>query len=345
VEKKLLLSAIDGEQTNRTPIWLMRQAGRYLPEYRELRQKAPSFMEFCWNPKLTVEATLQPIERFGFDAAIIFSDILVIPHVLGQPVEFESGLGPRLDPITSDSGLARLSTDIDLEKLSSVFEAISEVRSRLHKEVTLIGFCGAPWTVASYMIAGRGTPDQAPARLFAYQHRAIFEQLIELLTRSSIEYLSRQISAGAEVVQIFDSWAGVLPTGEFRKWCLEPVERIAKEIKGRHPNVRIIGFPRGGGQQLSEFTASSHIDCLGLDTSVNVAWAAKHVQPYKCVQGNLDPLVLASGGDSLDQAIDLILQELGQRPFIFNLGHGIIPQTPIENVNRLVNRVRSYGIG
>jgi uroporphyrinogen decarboxylase len=341
VKKKLLISAIDGEKTDRIPIWLMRQAGRYLPEYRALRQKAPSFMEFCWNPKLTVEATLQPIERFGFDAAIIFSDILVIPHVLGQSVEFESGLGPRLDPITAESGISKLAGEIDLEKLSPVFEAISEVRRRLSKDVALIGFCGAPWTVASYMIAGRGTPDQAPARLFAYQHRSTFEQLIDLLTHSSIEYLSRQIEAGAEVVQIFDSWAGVLPTAEFRNWCLEPVEKIAMEIKSRYPDVRIIGFPRGGGQQLPDFLKSSNIDCLGLDTSVNLKWVAQHVQPYKCVQGNLDPLALASGGEALDRGIDLIKKSLGNMPFVFNLGHGIIPQTPIDNVVRLVDRIRS----
>ena len=298
-------------------------------------------MEFCWNPKLTVEATLQPIERFGFDAAIIFSDILVIPHVLGQTVEFESGLGPRLEPITEEYGLSKLATEIDLEKLSPVFEAISEVRWRLSDDIALIGFCGAPWTVASYMIAGRGTPDQAPARLFAYQHRSIFEQLIDLLTRSSIEYLSRQIEAGAEVIQIFDSWAGVLPTAEFRKWCLEPVEKIAMEIKSRHPDVRIIGFPRGGGQQLADFVESGSIDCLGLDTSVNLNWVAQEVQPYKCVQGNLDPLALASGGEALDRGIDVIVESLGSMPFVFNLGHGIIPQTPIENVIRLVDRIRS----
>ena len=298
-------------------------------------------MEFCWNPKLTVEATLQPIERFGFDAAIIFSDILVIPHVLGQSVEFENGLGPRLDPITAESGISKLAGEIDLEKLSPVFEAISEVRRRLSNDVALIGFCGAPWTVASYMIAGRGTPDQTPARLFAYQHRSTFERLIDLLTRSSIEYLSRQIETGAEVVQIFDSWAGVLPTAEFRKWCLEPVEKIAREIKSRHPDVRIIGFPRGGGEQLADFVDSSSIDCLGLDTNVNLKWVAQHVQPYKCVQGNLDPLALASGGEALDQGIDVIMESLGNMPFVFNLGHGITPQTPIDNVVRLVDRIRS----
>lgn len=300
-------------------------------------------MEFCWNPKLTVEATLQPIRRFGFDAAIIFSDILVIPHVLGQAVSFETGFGPRLNPINSGSGLSILDETLDIEKLNPVFEAISEVRTKLSSNVSLIGFCGAPWTVASYMIAGKGTPDQAPARLFAYQHQDIFESLIDLLVSSSIEYLSKQIVAGANVVQIFDSWAGVLPTAEFRKWCLEPVLTICREIKKRHPTVKIIAFPRGGGHQLGDFKDIECVDCLGMDTSVDLRWVRETIWPFKCVQGNLDPLVLAAGGEGLDQAIDRILESFDGQSFIFNLGHGIIPQTPISNVEHLVKRVRAQG--
>lgn len=337
------LDALNGKITPVPPIWLMRQAGRYLAEYRELRTRADSFMDFCFTPALAVEATLQPIRRFGFDAAIIFSDILVIPHQLGQKVSFEKGIGPQLDPISAGTGLSDLAEELDLEGLSPVFEAISTVRSLLPRETGLIGFCGAPWTVASYMIAGRGTPDQAPARLFAYRHPEIFSELIERLIRASVAYLSRQIEAGADAVQIFDSWAGVLPVLEFDKWSFGPVSRIAAGVKAVHPDAKVIAFPRGAGVHLERFAEVSVIDCLGLDTSVVPEWAAEKVQSRTCVQGNLDPLVLAAGGYELDRSIDVILETFGQKNFIFNLGHGIIPETPVAHVERLVARVRGAG--
>lgn len=337
---KIFLRSLDGETTNRTPIWLMRQAGRYLPEYRQIRSSVPTFMDFCYSPALAAEATLQPIRRFGFDAAILFSDILVIPDALGQSVTFEQGEGPRLPPIESAEDFGRLRETVDLERLSPVFEAIDRIKTDLPRGVALIGFCGAPWTVASYMIAGRGTPDQAPARLFAYGHPDLFAALIERLVRSSVDYLERQAAAGVEVVQIFDSWAGVLPRGEFERWSLEPILAITRELKRRAPHLRIIAFPRGVGTHLTRFAAEGSIDALGLDTSADPVWAAEAIQPAKTVQGNLDPLALLAGGPSLDASIDTILDAFAGRPHIFNLGHGILPPTPIEHVERMVARVR-----
>lgn len=319
----------------------MRQAGRYLPEYRAIRASVPTFLDFCYSPKLATEATLQPIKRFGFDAAILFSDILVVPDALGQKVSFEQGEGPRLPPIESAEDLAKLRTEIDLRKLEPVFETIDRVKSDLPADVALIGFCGAPWTVASYMIAGRGTPDQRPARLFAYREPELFQKLIDLLVESSIAYLERQFIAGVEVVQIFDSWAGVLPALEFERWCLRPLLAIVDGVKARVPLARIIAFPRGVGSHLTAFTGHPGINALGLDTATDPVWAASHVQPFKPVQGNLDPLALIAGNQALDRSVDLIKSAFKGRPYVFNLGHGILPETPIAHVEQLVNRVRS----
>jgi uroporphyrinogen decarboxylase len=339
-EPKIFLQTLDGVTTSKPPLWMMRQAGRYLPEYRAIRASVPTFLDFCYSPKLATEATLQPIKRFGFDAAILFSDILVVPDALGQKVTFELGEGPRLPPITSAEDLAKLNTEIDLAKLEPVFETIDRVKSGLPAEVALIGFCGAPWTVASYMIAGRGTPDQAPARLFAYRHPDLFQKLIDLLVESSIAYLERQFIAGVEAVQIFDSWAGVLPALEFERWCLKPVLAIVEGVKARAPHARIIAFPRGVGSHLTAFTGHSGINALGLDTATDPGWAAAHVQPFKPVQGNLDPLALIAGNEALDRSVDLIKAAFIGRPYIFNLGHGILPETPIAHVEQLVSRVR-----
>jgi uroporphyrinogen decarboxylase len=338
---KRFLRTLDGEAEKIPPLWMMRQAGRYLPEYRAIRATAPSFMDFCYTPRLAAEATLQPIRRFGFDAAILFSDILVVPDALGQSVSFEQGEGPRLPPISGAEEMARLREDIDLARLEPVFETIGRVRTALPSETALIGFCGAPWTVASYMIAGRGTPDQSPARLFAYRNPDLFRRLIDLLTRASIEYLVRQAEAGVEAVQIFDSWAGVLPSREFEAWCLKPVLAIVEALKRRAPQVRIIVFPRGAGSHLTAFGAEAAVSAIGLDTSVDPAWAAEHVQSLKPVQGNLDPLALLAGGRALDASIDVIKAAFGTRPYIFNLGHGILPETPIAHVERLVDKVRT----
>jgi uroporphyrinogen decarboxylase len=318
----------------------MRQAGRYLPEYRELRAKSESFMHFCFTPKMASDATIQPIERFGFDAAILFSDILVIPEALGQKVSFEQGEGPRLSPISTAQDLAALHDQIDMGVLNPVFETVGLVKSRLPDNVAFIGFCGAPWTVASYMIAGRGTPDQAPARIFAYRHPDLFSLLIEKLVRSSVDYLEQQVRAGVEVVQIFDSWAGVLPDAEFEKWCLKPVVSMARELKRRCPDVRIIAFSRGAKTRLASFLGEASIDALGLDTSDDVNWTAKNIQMGKPVQGNLDPLILLAGGDALRREAQRIVAGFAGGPHIFNLGHGILPTTPIENVELLLKTVR-----
>jgi uroporphyrinogen decarboxylase len=339
-DRKPFLRTLDGEVTSKPPLWMMRQAGRYLPEYRAIRATAPSFLDFCYTPRLATEATLQPIRRFGFDAAIMFSDILVIPDALGQSVSFEQGEGPRLAPINDAAGVAALHDTISLDRLSSVFETIDRVKGALPKETALIGFCGAPWTVASYMIAGRGTPDQGPARLFAYRHPDLFQKLIDLLVSASVDYLKRQFSAGVEAVQIFDSWAGVLPAGEFERWSLAPIEAIADRVRTCLPDARIIAFPRGAGSRLGLFAKLPSVTAIGLDTSVDPGWAAKEIQPHKPVQGNLDPLALVAGGEALDRAIDRIHGAFTGKPYVFNLGHGIVPETPLEHVEHLVKRVR-----
>jgi uroporphyrinogen decarboxylase len=339
-EKKLFIQALDGQSNKIPPLWMMRQAGRYLPEYREIRATVPTFLDFCYSPKLATEATLQPIRRFGFDAAILFSDILVVPDAFGQKVSFEQGEGPRLPPISDAAGLAALKEEIDLEKLSPVFEAIQLIKGALPSETSLIGFCGAPWTVASYMIAGKGTPDQKPARLFAYQNPELFQHLIDLLVRGSIDYLERQFAAGVESVQIFDSWAGVLPQNEFERWCLKPILAIVEGLKARVPHARIIAFPRGVGSHLEAFTNHPGINALSLDTSADVNWVAREVQSKKTVQGNLDPFALIAGGRALDESVDRIKKAFDGKPYIFNLGHGILPETPIAHVEQLVARVR-----
>jgi uroporphyrinogen decarboxylase len=337
---KPFLAALAGERQKTPPIWLMRQAGRYLPEYRELRTRAPTFLDFCYTPALAVEATLQPIRRFGFDAAILFSDILVMPDALGQAVSFETGDGPRLKPIGDAEALAKLSDEPNWGRLAPVFEALDLVRGALPKETALIGFCGAPWTVASYMIAGRGTPDQAPARLFAYRHPDLFARLIDKLVDASAEYLCRQFMAGADAAQIFDSWAGVLPPGEFDRWCVAPIKAIAAKVRAETPNARLIAFPRGAGAQLAKFAGLSGIDAIGLDTATDPRAAVAALPERVTLQGNLDPLALVAGGRRLDEQIDRVLSGFKGRPHIFNLGHGVVPETPVDHVERLVARVR-----
>ncbi len=340
-DEKPLLSVLRGKKTSVRPIWLMRQAGRYLPEYREIRSKATSFLDFCYTPSAAAEVTLQPIRRFGFDAAILFSDILVVPDALGQKVSFESGEGPRLEPIEYPEQLSLLRDSIDLDRLEPVFETIDRVKGALPPQTAFIGFCGAPWTVASYMIAGRGTPDQAPARLFAYRHPEAFEKLIDRLVAASTAYLLRQIDAGVETVQIFDSWAGVLPAGEFDKWVFSPVRKMVRTLKKERPETPIIAFIRGAGTHLIELVEGLGADAYGLETAEDPAWAVRQTAGRAALQGNLDPLALVAGGDALDIEIDSLLEAFSGHRHIFNLGHGILPQTPIEHVERLIARVRS----
>lgn len=297
-------------------------------------------MDFCFSPSMAAEATVQPIRRFGFDAAILFSDILVMPAAFGQKVTFEQGEGPRLPPIEDIGGLNLLRDEADLRLLEPVFETVERVRSELDEKTALIGFCGAPWTVATYMIAGRGTPDQAPARLFAYRHPEAFAALLDKLVRGSVDYLERQVKAGVEVVQIFDSWAGVLPNPAFERWSLEPFKAIATDLKKRCPEVRIIAFARGVGTRMARFLECPAIDALGIDTSEDTEWVAAQIQPYKAVQGNLDPLVLKAGGNSLEAEVHRIVDAFSGGPHIFNLGHGILPDTPISHVEDMLRYIR-----
>jgi uroporphyrinogen decarboxylase len=337
-----ILTVLSGRTCARPPIWMMRQAGRYLPEYRALREKAGSFLDLCFNPELAAEVTLQPVRRFGFDAAILFSDILVVPHALGQQVSFAVGEGPRLAPTIGPDGLDKIAGEIDLGMLASVFETIGIVRTRLPNEVTLLGFCGAPWTVATYMVAGCGTPDQAPARLFAYRDADAFARLIDILTRASIDYLAAQFEAGVDAVQLFDTWAGVLGPDEFERWCIEPAKRIVAGLRQRVPDAKIIGFPRGAGTSLKAYVEGVDVDAVGLDWMIDRNFARHEIQRRRPVQGNLDPLALLAGGAALDREVDAILESFADRPFIFNLGHGILPETPIPHVERLIARVRGW---
>ena len=322
------------------PIWLMRQAGRYLPEYRAVRAKAGSFLDLCYSPKLAAEVTLQPVRRFSFDAAILFSDILVIPHGLGQELTFVEGEGPRLDPITDEKGLARLDPGRVLGCLAPVLETVSEVRAVLDKQTALIGFCGAPWTVATYMVAGRGTLDQAGARLWAYREPESFNRLIDILVESSARYLNAQIEAGADAVQIFDTWAGSLPPAEFDRWCIIPIRRIVEAVRAEHSGIPVIAFPRGACDGYGRLVEAVAPEGISIDTGFGVERARQELQPNAVIQGNLDPLALVAGGDVLRAGVERIMQALAKGPFIFNLGHGIVPETPLQHVSELVELVR-----
>jgi uroporphyrinogen decarboxylase len=318
----------------------MRQAGRYLPEYREVRARAGSFLDLCYTPELAAEVTLQPVKRFGFDAAIVFSDILVVPHVLGQPVEFLEGEGPRLDPITDGAGLAKLSIKNAGQRLGLVYEAIERIAGALGAQTPLIGFCGAPWTVATYMVEGSGSHDQRAAKLLAYRDPHTFEALLELLVETSSTYLIGQVNAGARALQIFDSWAGSLCDDDFTRFVIRPTAEIVKRVRSVHPAVPMIGFPRGNGAQYKNYVAGAVVDALGCDTAAPLDLMAG-MQNLLPVQGNLDPLLLLAGGDAMDRRVKAILDGLSHKPFIFNLGHGILPDTPLGNVERLVSLVRS----
>ncbi|MGX9179302.1 uroporphyrinogen decarboxylase [Mesorhizobium sp. BHbdii] len=338
-ENRIMLDVLKGKAAFPPPLWMMRQAGRYLPEYRETRRRAGSFLDLCYDPDLAVEVTLQPIERFGFDASILFSDILVVPHALGRDVRFEEGRGPLLTPI-SGAEIPALDGETFHVNLEPVYETVRRLRTKLPDETTLIGFCGAPWTVATYMIAGHGTSDQAPARLFAYREPAAFLQLLNVLVDHSAAYLIRQIEAGADVVQVFDSWSGVLDEVSFEAFCVGPMAEIVRQVRAVHPNVPIIGFPKGAGAHYRSYRQKTGVTGLGLDWTVPLT-TAKELQRDGAVQGNLDPLRLVAGGKALADGVDAILKALGDGPLIFNLGHGITPETPIAHVEAMVKLVRS----
>jgi len=337
---KSILDVLGRVHRSPPPVWLMRQAGRYLPEYRAIREKAGGFLDLVFTPELAAEVTLQPVRRFGFDAAILFSDILVVPHALGQTVTFSVGEGPLLEPIEDRVGFERLAGELDHGMLAPIYQTIRLVKQALDPSVTLLGFCGGPWTVATYMIAGRGTADQAPARLFGYRDRVGMDTLIDVLVDASASYLVRQLQAGADAVQIFDTWAGVLAPEEFGRWCIEPTRRIAEHVRRQVPGAKIIGFPRGAGTMIARYVDGAAVDAVSLDWMIDRRFAQDRVQARLPVQGNLDPLALVVGGTALDSAVDVVLEAFAAGPFIFNLGHGIMPETPIPHVEQMLRRVR-----
>lgn len=340
MKEKIFLKALQGAVLKTPPIWLMRQAGRYLDEYREVRDQAGSFLNLCYAPELAAEVTLQPIRRFGFDASILFADILVVPDALGQEVRFETGEGPRLEPIETVEAFAKLDAAKVDEKFDSVAESVRLIRAGLPDETVLIGFCGAPWTVATYMVAGQGTVNQQPARQLAYRDPELFQQMIDLLVEVSIDYLSRQVKAGAEVLQIFDSWAGSLPEAEFERWVIAPTRKMVTELRNRFPDVPIIGFPRGAGPLYERYVTETGVQAVSVDETMPLDWVKERLQSKVTVQGNVDAFALVAGGPALDEAIDRVLEAWSDGPFVFNLGHGINQFTPVAHVEQLIRRVR-----
>jgi uroporphyrinogen decarboxylase len=340
-ENKPILRALNGETLPTPPIWMMRQAGRYLPEYRATRAQAGDFLSLCYNSDLATEVTLQPIRRYGFDAAILFADILLVPQALGADLWFVTGEGPRLSTITDRAGVERLKPVSDIhETLNPVYQTVRNLAGALPPEVTLIGFAGAPWTVATYMIAGRGTPDQGPAHALKDTDRPVFEALMERITQATIEYLSAQIEAGAEVVKIFDSWAGSLKGDDFDRYATAPARRIISALKERHPGIPVIAFPREADEKYIGFHAATGADCVAVDDSVSAEWVAENVQVDGCVQGNLKSSHMVTGGEALVSETRRIVKALSGGPHIFNLGHGITPDADPDNVKRMIDAVR-----
>ena len=338
---KTILRALAGERQETPPIWMMRQAGRYLPEYRATRAEAGDFLSLCYNSDLAAEVTLQPIRRYGFDAAILFADILLLPQALGVDLWFETGEGPRMSTTTTADELAGLRATADIhETLNPIYETVRILSRELPRETTLIGFAGAPWTVATYMIAGRGTKDQGPAHALKAENRAVFEGILERLTEATIEYLSKQIEAGAEVVKLFDSWAGSLKGDDFVKYALNPAAKITQALKQRHPGIPVIAFPREAGEGYIGFAKATGADCIAIDNSVSAEWVAQNVQPDSCVQGNLASSHMVTGGDDLIIETKRIVNALKGGPHIFNLGHGITPDANPDNVQIMINTIR-----
>ncbi len=340
---KRLLKVLRNEPVDRPPVWFMRQAGRYLPEYRETRAKAGSFLDLCYSSDLAAEVTHQPLRRYDFDAAILFADILLVPHALGQHLEFVEGEGPKLDAIQDAQALAKLKPEQLHERLSPVYETVRQLAATLPPHVTLIGFSGAPWTVASYMIGGKGSAGLDGARAWAFANENLFRDLLNLLVDVTADYLCAQVAAGAEVLQIFDSWAGGLPPEAFKAWCITPMERLVAKIKANYPDMPIIGFPRGAGALYEDFVSQVPVNAVSLDTGVPLGYAQKVLQPRCVVQGNLDPMVLVSGGPRLESHVRARLDALGPDRYIFNLGHGIVPQTPPDHVAQTLAILKAWG--
>ncbi len=336
----LLLRTLRGENAPERPIWLMRQAGRYLPEYRALREKKGGFLALCYDSEAAAEITLQPIRRFGFDGAILFSDILIVPYAMGQDLEFLAGEGPQLSPRLVDSALSSLHSVP--ERLTPIYDTVSRVKALLPADKTLLGFAGSPWTVATYMVAGEGSRDQHEARAMAYRDPVAFQEIIDAITMVTIEYLAGQVAAGAEAVQLFDSWAGSLAPAEFERWVIAPNASIVAALRTRFSDLPIIGFPKGAGAKLAAYARETKVDALGLDETVDPLWAAKALPSGMPVQGNLDPLLLLAGGAELEKQAIRVLEAFADRPHVFNLGHGIGQFTPIEHVEQLLALVRGW---
>lgn len=346
--RKPILDVLERKTPERVPFWLMRQAGRYLPEYLDLRKQAGGFLDLVYDPEKAAEVTVQPLRRFGMDAAILFSDILVVPHALGQSVRFEAGEGPRLDPIRSERDLAILDPR-KLESIASpVYETVSKTREKMtaegFDETALIGFCGSPWTVACYMVEGGGSKDFEIVRQWALGDPASFQTLIDIITEVSCEYLAGQIRAGAEAVQLFDSWSGLLDHDEFHRWVIEPTKKIRDYLREYFPHIRVIGFPRGAGMKTKSYAIETGVDCVGLDPTIDPRWAAAELQPVVPVQGNLDPIRLLCGDTAMDDAMNDLYNAFGHAGWIFNLGHGVIKETKVDNVMRLKNIVRGWKV-
>ncbi len=342
MSQKLLVQAFRSSGLDRPPCWFMRQAGRYLPEYRRLREREPDFLSFCYTPELTVEAALQPIRRYRPDAAILFSDILVVPHALGRQVAFIEGEGPVLEPLGTRADIANLDMEAFEERLQPVFQSVTELRQALPDDLALIGFAGAPWTVAVYMVDGRGGGHAQESRSLAYREPETFTLLIRVLEEVTGRYLERQIECGADVVQLFDSWAGLLPEAQFRRWVIEPTANIVGRLRSSHPEVPIIGFPRGAGVLYRDYAERTRVDGVGIDAFLPLAWAREHLQARCLVQGNLDNVLVASGGDQLVEETERLLREMTEGRFVFNLGHGVLPQTPPENIGLVMDMVQSW---
>ena len=335
---KPLLAVLKGERRSPPPVWLMRQAGRYLPEYRALRAEKGGFLDLVYDPAAAAEVTLQPLKRFAFDGAILFSDILIVPYAIGQELSFVAGEGPRLTPRMDEIRIRDL--EPDMARLEPIYETVRRVKTELDAKTTFLGFAGSPWTVATYMIAGQGSREQAEARRLAYADPARMAAILDVIAITTVEYLSRQIDAGVDAVQLFDSWAGSLAPAQFEDFVIKRTAWIVEQLKRRHPEVPVIGFPKGAGGKLAAYAAETGVDAIGLDETVDPAWAAKILPPGMPVQGNLDPLVLIAGGEILRSAVTRIIDALGDRPHIFNLGHGIQQDTPIAHVEELLTIVR-----
>ena len=340
--KKPILQVLNGKSFNPPPFWLMRQAGRYLPEYRKVRSQVENFLNLCLTPKHAVEVTLQPIRRYNMDAAILFSDILMVPYALGQNVDFRKSEGPVLEKLSNISKFCDFNIETFHHSLGPVYETINLVKEELDNNTTLIGFCGAPWTVATYMIEGGSTRDFTRVMSFARSQPEAFHGLLSILIEASFHYLNKQITSGAEVIQIFDSWAGVLNEKEFRQWVIKPTKEIIQRLHVQHPHIPVIGFPRQAGPLYTDYIKETGVTAISLDQTASVAWVAKNIQPLCAVQGNLDPRVLVAGGEAMQESLQEILSTLGEAPFIFNLGHGILPTTPPEHVAELTACIRSW---